>query len=66
MPRTAASAEDCFDCGSALTAEEAQYYLYRCEACERDYSNRLGAWMNGAPDRYLDVLYRNSQPRKVH
>lgn len=61
-----ADIEACTDCGVALSAEEARYYLYRCECCEGEHHERIRAWQNGAHDPQLDRLYNNQPPRVLH
>ena len=57
----ARSADVCDGCGIRLTAEEIHDYHYRCLPCEREHRERVTSWMNGAPDRYMDVYYHNHQ-----
>lgn len=47
----------CSECGDRLTAEEYEYYTYRCTACERNWHDRVHAWRHGAPDSELDKLH---------
>lgn len=47
----------CSECGDSLTEEERNYYVYRCESCERCWHERVTAWRHGAPDDELDKLY---------
>lgn len=46
----------CNVCGQVLTSEEVEYYEYRCEACEVDWSDRLHRYMDGANDPLLDLM----------
>ena len=57
------SADACEGCGIVLTAEEAHDYHYRCLPCEREHRERVTSWMNGRPDRYMDVYYNNNRSR---
>lgn len=47
----------CIDCAIPLTEEEAHYYEYRCEDCERAYMKRLDYWMCGGEDDEFDFLF---------
>lgn len=40
-------------CGALLTAEERHFYE-RCEACERDWHERLQNWRKGKTDPILE------------
>lgn len=60
------SAEICDDCGVGLKEAEVKAFLYRCEGCQREHVERVHNWMGGRPDRYLDVFYKNAQPRFKH
>lgn len=46
----------CIACSKPLSADEAEYYGFLCEACERAHEARLVAWLNGGPDPQFDVV----------
>lgn len=52
----------CVDCGAILTDEERKYYEYRCERCERQWCDRMQAWMDGAEDAELDACFDVPKP----
>lgn len=52
----------CRDCCSTLKAYERKYYEDRCEQCERDHLDRVGAWMAGGDDPELDSTYEILKP----
>lgn len=52
----------CLSCSSVLTAEEREYYEYRCEKCEREWFERIQAWLNGAADKELDACFSAPKP----
>jgi hypothetical protein len=49
----------CEDCAQPMTVEEIYYYEYRCEICERAWSDRFGKWMRGETEEpELDARFR--------
>lgn len=52
----------CRECCQPLTEDEVEYYEDRCEHCERERSERIGAWMAGREDAELDALYDRERP----
>ncbi len=54
----------CIECGKILTDEEAHYYAGNCEACEREWHDRINAWRHGGEDEELDRMYSVPQPTK--
>lgn len=55
----------CRDCAVVLTSEEIEFYEYRCEPCERVFSERLCAWRHGAHDPEIDEMFAAST-RSLH
>lgn len=47
----------CGACGNLLTEEEEEFYVFRCEACERDWNERINAWRSGGHDPELDSVH---------
>lgn len=54
----------CCDCTTRLTDAEVHWYGYRCERCEREWSERMDAYRLGSEDPELDRLYDLSEPEK--
>lgn len=48
---------NCVACGNLLTAEEREFYAGRCGRCEQAWSDRMGAWMKGAPEPEMDAWF---------
>jgi hypothetical protein len=61
QPRT------CIGCSEALTRAERLYYGDRCEACEREWSDRMTLWRKGEIEEpELDSMFgaREATARK--
>lgn len=54
----------CDDCANPLNATEFYYYERRCEACERNWTDRMMGWMRGQIiDQELDAFYSGLRKR---
>lgn len=51
----------CADCDDPLSAEEAHYYVWRCETCEAFWLERLKAWKAGAKDEEFDRMFERQK-----
>lgn len=50
-------------CGAVLTPGERHWYGSSCERCEKEWSERIEAWRQGAQDTDLDAMF--SVPARV-
>lgn len=55
----------CIDCGAPLTADEARYYVHRCERCEGEAFHREDAALFGPEDRLRAVLRAQRLDRAI-
>lgn len=56
----------CNQCGIDLSEIEARMYVYRCEACEREWHERVKAWQRGGKDEELDKYFSHLKSGAFH
>jgi endogenous inhibitor of DNA gyrase (YacG/DUF329 family) len=52
----------CSDCDALMTDEEIEFYVFRCDRCEKLDLFRHERWRKGGEDEELDLRYSQTVP----